>query len=64
MYYYVSPIIEFIFVFSIATFCIAGLQLFDAVRKKNIKRKRICIISIIIIIVFTMMFYFYLKQLT
>ena len=38
MYYYVSPIIEFIFVFSIATFCIAGLQLFDAIRKKNFKK--------------------------
>lgn len=64
MFYYVSPIIELLFIVLFVLLCITGLFLFDAIRKKNDKRKRICIICIVMILVFTAIVYFYLKQLT
>ena len=62
MFYYVSPIIEFISILLFALLCVAGLLLFDAIRKKDSKRKRICTIWIGIILVISIIFYFYLKQ--
>ena len=63
MFYYVSPIIEFISILLFALFCVTGLLLFDAIRKKDRKRKIICIICIGIILAISIIFYFYLKQL-
>lgn len=63
MYYYVSPIIEIIFVCLFAAFCIAMLFLFDAVRTGKHHRKSICVICIAVTIILAVVLYCYIKGL-
>lgn len=64
MYYYVSPIIEVAFLILFSVFCISMLFLFDAVRKKNPKRKWICLLIALLAAVLAIGLLAYLKGLS
>lgn len=64
MYYYVSPIIEIAFFILFAAFCISMLFLFDAVRKKNPKRRWISLLIALLAVVLAFGLLLYLKGLS
>lgn len=64
MGYYVSPIIEIAFLILFSTFCISMLCLFDAVRKKNQKRKWISLLVGLLTAVLAIGLLAYLKGLS
>lgn len=62
--YYVSPIVEIAFLILFSTFCISMLCLFDAVRKKNQKRKWISLLIGLLAAVLAIGLLAYLKGLS
>lgn len=63
MFYYVSPIVEVVFIVLISIFIIAGLFLLDSIRKKKQIQKRISFVFFVSSIFLMIGFYSYLKQL-